>query len=373
MAKRGRPRKVTDGVVELDEQDYAERKEVVEEATVVEEKATVVESVEEDKPFEAQEKQVQSQGKYEGTFGNYNPFATDVVEREYATPKTVEGLTEDIPEPDLDSTPSFEDLMSSPQEEEEEQPSPFDNPNPALNDLPPQEKQIACESMVDTVLDTYASLHKVAQNFAKFPEDNLNQLILNDEIDGTMRMPLEDGGDVSLQEFVSSYNEQAEEVLEYNKDFSLKVRPAMIRVFMKKGWGMTDEQYLIFMFGKDLISKTTQFIGLKKSINSTINLLKEIHEEQKAGIPSQGAEAVEQEDVYEEEIPVQRQSRQEPVEMIIDDETEIGQGLDNEEYVKSTKMDIPEFKRPEETSHPKEVQREMDKANAEAKAKNKSK
>lgn len=262
--------------------------------------------------------------------------------------------------------------MNTPSAEEEEEGNPFDNPNPSLNDLPPQEKQIACESMVDTVLDTYAGLHKVASNFAKFPEEKLNQSILNDEIDGTMRMPLESGGDVSLQEFVQSYNEQAEEVLSYDREFGMKVRPAMIRVFMKKGWGMTDEQYLIFMFGKDILAKTTQFIGLKKSINSTMNLLKEIHEESKGGIPTDKAERVEQEDVYEEEIPVQTQRRQEPQvqEMILDDETEIGQGLDNSEYeVQTQKMNIHEFKRPQETNHPDLVQKEMDKANAEANAK----
>jgi hypothetical protein len=364
MAKRGRPRKTPEPISEEQEVEVME----VEDANVVEETT-------DNEPFEAEvqeQVQTESQDPLEGTFGNYNPLADNVIEREYATPKTAEGLTDDIPEPSFEQDLSFDDLMNTPSAEEEEEGNPFDNPNPSLNDLPPQEKQIACESMVDTVLDTYAGLHKVASNFAKFPEEKLNQSILNDEIDGTMRMPLESGGDVSLQEFVQSYNEQAEEVLSYDREFGMKVRPAMIRVFMKKGWGMTDEQYLIFMFGKDILAKTTQFIGLKKSINSTMNLLKEIHEESKGGIPTDKAERVEQEDVYEEEIPVQTQRRQEPQvqEMILDDETEIGQGLDNSEYeVQTQKMNIHEFKRPQETNHPDLVQKEMDKANAEANAK----
>lgn len=363
MAKRGRPRKNPQPI----EEQEVEVMEV--------EDANVVEETTDNEPFEAEvqeQVQTESQDPMEGTFGNYNPLADNVVEREYATPKTAEGLTDDIPEPSFEQDLSFEDLMNTPSAEEEEEANPFDNPNPALNDLPPQEKQIACESMVDTVLDTYAGLHKVVSNFAKFPEDKLNQLILNDEIDGTMRMPLESGGDVSLTEFVQSYNEQAEEVLSYNREFGMKVRPAMVRVFMKKGWGMTDEQYLIFMFGKDILSKTTQFIGLKKSINSTMNLLKEIHEESKQGIPTDKEERVQQEEVYQEEIPVQRRQEPNVTEMVLDDETEIGQGLDNSEYeMKTQKMNIHEFKRPEETSHPDLVQKEMDKANAEAKAKGK--
>ena len=87
--------------------------------------------------------------------------------------------------------------------EEEPEPSPFDNPNPAINDLPLQEKQIACEQMVDTVLDTYESLTMILKNLVTFSDDKLNQMIINDEIDPNTIIPTENG-DVSLQEFVGS-------------------------------------------------------------------------------------------------------------------------------------------------------------------------
>ena len=363
MAKRGRPKKVTDGVVELDDQDY---KDVEKDTQVIDEPAEVLDSSD-DEIFKS------DNTESTGTFGNYNPLGDNVIEREYSTPKTAEGYTQDIPEPDYGGDMSFEDILNSSNEsEEEEQSNPFDNPNEALNDLPNEEKRIACESLVDTALDTYATVLNLVSKWVQVSDDKISDLIAEDEIDGDMRMPIEGGGDVSLQEFFQTYNEQAEDTIKYDRNFGLKVRPYMVRLFMRKGWGMTDDQVLMVMWGKEIVGQTMKIYGLKKSINSTLNLLKEIHAEQKKGIPTEPRakrpEPVQeemQEEVYEPENDT----------IIIDDETEIGQGLDNSNYeeVKTQKMDIPEFKRPEETTHPDLVQKEMDKANIEAKAKSKTK
>ena len=91
----------------------------------------------------------------EGTYGEYNPFAESVVERDYATPKTASGLVDDLEEPSF-VPPSYEDIISDRQEAEatganDTFENPFDNPNPAMNDLDNKDKKIACESLVDTV------------------------------------------------------------------------------------------------------------------------------------------------------------------------------------------------------------------------------
>ena len=359
--RRGRPRKNLNN-------------EAIEEAMVEETNVAVEEqpSEEFESPQSEPQQEFEKQDKYEGTKGNYNPFDKDVFEREYSTPKTAEGLTDDIPEPDFNSNPSFEDLMNENKVEEEPEPSPFDNPNPAINDLPPQEKQIACEQMVDTVLDTYESLHLIGQRFVKFSEDDLNELIINDEVDPNTIIPTENG-DISLQEFVASYNEQATEVMSYDRAFGHKVKPAMVRVFMKKGWAMTDEQFLLFAFGKDLLSKTTQFIGLKKSISTTIGLIKDMHVEnrkQKKSKPRRSNPNAtpfdnpnfEQE--YEFERQQERVQNTEPMNIVNE------QDLNNFE---TEKTNFQTFQRPEETSHPTLVQDEMDKANEIAEAKKESK
>ena len=46
----------------------------------------------------------------DGTSPDYNPFAENVVEREYATPKVASGVTEAIDEPEF-VPPTYEDIV----------------------------------------------------------------------------------------------------------------------------------------------------------------------------------------------------------------------------------------------------------------------
>ena len=96
--RRGRPRKAV------------LNNEAVEEAMIEE---PISEDSQDNETFEPQQKEEPKKefekSDFEGTNGNYNPYDKDVFEREYATPKTAEGLTDDIPEPDFNSNPSFED------------------------------------------------------------------------------------------------------------------------------------------------------------------------------------------------------------------------------------------------------------------------
>ena len=220
----------------------------------------------------------------EGTFSDYNPFAENVVEREYTTPKLASGVVEDINEPQF-IPPTYEDLVESNAQEEESMDAnenPFDNPNPALNDLDPKDKTVACESLVDTFLDGYEQLHKYGQHIIKVDEEELLQRHQAGKIDLYEKIPVDEKGtEISVKEFVEQYNEQGKDALKYDKEFGFKVRPAMVRVFMKKGWGMSDEQFLMYMFGKDVAIKVGIMYQLKKTINSTLETLEKAHKQSK--------------------------------------------------------------------------------------------
>jgi hypothetical protein len=255
MAVRGRPRK----------------KSIVEDVPFEEVEQVVVEEQSKpkqiNKPF-AEPKPLEDM---QGTQGDFNPFAENVVEREYATPKVASGVISDLEEPVFKQTNPFEERM---QQEQQEQPHPFEDGNPALNDLDFQDKKIACESLVDTALDTYEQLHIVAQNFIQVDEAEMLQKQQDGEIDLAMEIPIdEQGTSMSVMDFVQQYNEQSKDALQYDKDFGYKVRPAMLRVFMKKGFGMTDEQFLMYAFGKDLLTKTAIVFSLKKTMNSTLQII----------------------------------------------------------------------------------------------------
>lgn len=275
MANRGRPRKVDLNNVEDAQFD---------------ESLNEFDDIEQSEP-------IKENNIGEGTFGDYNPFAESVVERDYSTPKTASGVVEDIDEPTF-VPPSYEDIVSEREQQSEEsfaQDNPFDNPNPSMNDLSDKDKRIACESLVDTCLDAYEQLHKYAQMVVKVDEEQLMQKQAEGKIDLSMEVPVTENGDtMSVGEFVAQFNQQSTDALKYDKEFGYKVRPAMIRVFMKRGWGMTDEQYLLYMFGKDVAVKLSIMYQLKKTINNTLDVFEKAHQRNSGG----GGSSV----VYESEI-----------------------------------------------------------------------
>ncbi len=337
MAVRGRPRKNP----------------IVEENPVEEVEQVVVEEQPKTEPAESKPLQ-----DMEGTQGDFNPFAQNVVEREYATPKVASGVIDDLEEPIFNQTNPFEERM---QQEQQEQPHIFQDGNPALNDLDFQDKKIACESLVDTALDTYEQLHAVAQNYIQVDEAEMIQKQQDGEIDLAMQIPVdEQGTSMSVMDFVQQYNEQSKDALKYDKDFGYKVRPAMLRVFMKKGWGMTDEQFLMYAFGKDLLTKTAIVFSLKKTMNNTFELLKKSYEQNQQNMT--GAEDnVEDEDYEDYEEEFDEQENQEPeVEFVDNIEPIIIQNdvpkKDEDAFAQKMNINMPQKPKGNMNEHPKEVQ-----------------
>jgi hypothetical protein len=342
MAQRGRPRKN----VNLENAQDAEFEESIVDDEIMGEMA-------DPKPQVKPESDSGIVG--EGTYNDYNPFSESVVERDYATPKPASGLVDEIEEPSF-VPPSYEDIVQERQEQEAMGTNdggfdnPFDNPNPAMNDLDNKDKKIACESLVDTVLDAYEQAHKYAQYVVKVDEETLMQKQAQGKIDLSMQIPVTETGDtMSVAEFVAQYNEQSANALQYDKEFGYKVRPAMIRVFMKRGWGMTDEQFLMYMFGKDIAVKVGIMYQLKKTINGTLDTLEKAYKRQNPsstgrGTPTEVYEETKKgviiEEDYEEEYEQEYEQEQIPT--------------DN--FTSSMNINMPNNPVDPTKGHPKEVQ-----------------
>ena len=364
MAKRGRPRKVTNGVVESIPLEELESNEEVKLDNSVEDIAK--KNSESDQAIQSEEvpqppTQDDSSVVGDGTFADYNPLMENVVEREYSTPKLASGVVEDITEPSF-VPPSYEDIVAEKEgvQEEQEQPfseNPFDNPNTALNDLDNKDKKIACESLVDTALDGYEQLHRYAQYVVKVDEEALMEKQAQGKIDLQEIIPVTENGDtMSVGEFIGQFNEQSVEALKYDQDFGIKVRPAMIRVFMKKGWGMSDEQFLMYHFGKDLAIKVGIMYQLKKSINSTISTLEKAHKRKQS---DRGYSQV-----YEaEEIPPKPKKHevdQEPIDAYepITDNTSV---MEQEGFTSSMEINMPQNPTNPLSEHPSAIRGELNK------------
>ena len=100
-------------------------------------------------------------------------------------------------------------------------------------------------------------------------------MIAKGEIDPRTRIPIDTSGNsVSISEFVQDYNEQTAEAIQTTPEFKKKVRPAMVRVFEKRGIGMTDEQFLMYMFGTDIVQKGAVVVSLRNNVSGIMNMMK---------------------------------------------------------------------------------------------------
>ena len=215
-----------------------------------------------------------------GSSADYNPLGESVKERSYTKPN-IDGanLGAEIEEPTF-VPPSFEDL-EEPTGFESQEEQPF--ANPALNDLDDKDKRYATEQMVEVVLDGYEKITGLANNLVQIKEKKVQEMIAKGEIDPRTRIPIDTSGNsVSISEFVQDYNEQTAEAIQTSPDFKKKVRPAMVRVFEKRGIGMTDEQFLMYMFGTDIVQKGAVVVSLRNNVSGIMNMMKELSQQRMA-------------------------------------------------------------------------------------------
>jgi hypothetical protein len=220
----------------------------------------------------------------------FNPLADPVKERSYSQQKKIDvgeieevdfGAQKKTVEEILEEAEEQEELAEEEILDDEEEEGGFSNlTNEAMNDLDPKDQKLAAKQLVQTVLDGYEMLHEVGKNFVKYPEDKLQEKVIKGEIDPTMEIPIDEMGNTTNPvAFFQEFNAQAEEAISYDPEFGEKVRPAMERVFAKKGWGMTDEQFLLVAFGKDLGWKAVQVINLRKTAKGIMNTFEQLQRE----------------------------------------------------------------------------------------------
>ena len=366
VAKRGRPvkNKAEDINEDINEPVEETTPEPVEETTPEPVEETAPEPVEETAPPSDDSSIVGS-----GTAPDYNPFSESVVEREYATPKVASGIVDEIPEPQF-VPPTYEDIKAQQDIENVEEMGEAqggildDLSNPALNDLDNKDKKIACESLVDTALDTYEQLHKFAQYSIKVDEEELMIKHQQGKLDLNEIIPISETQQMSVGDFIQNFNKQGEEALAYDKEFGVKVKPAMIRVFMKRGWGMSDEQYLMYMFSRDIAVKVGIMYQLKKTIGSTIAQLEKAHKQNKARNvypeppPPVVKEEYKQNEILDDEILDDEILDDE---IILDDV--VPQETDN--FSDSMNINMPLNPKDPMAQHPKEIKKILKKDNPE--------
>ena len=202
---------------------------------------------------------------------DFSPLDAPVKQRSYTQHKIYadSDVVPELEEPTFQA-PNFSDFdEASP--EEKEPAKPF---NEAYSELDGKEKTMGAEMMAEMTLDIYAKGCGFLGKLPEISESKLDQLIADGEIDPNIELPTE-SGNIGVKEFAVEYNSSIKDAFEVSEDFKNNVRPPLIRVFKKRGIGMTDEQLIGYYFITDLGTKVAQMVMLRKTSKSIVDSLKE--------------------------------------------------------------------------------------------------
>jgi hypothetical protein len=214
---------------------------------------------------------------------NYNPFLQNVNEKPYTSLSvgvSQEQMVNSIPEPAF--TPQSIDSGENPYANlggdspssggGDRKSAPI---NPAMNDIPDADKSLGAEHLTNLILDGYEQLHVFGNQMLQFPERKIRKLVSEGEIDLSIPIPYEMDKTITAGEFIQEFNEQNKDTLTVTKEFKKEVKPVLKRVLEKRGAGITDEQFLAYSFGKDIIVKGVIVAQMRGTMNDMIQVIKE--------------------------------------------------------------------------------------------------
>jgi len=202
---------------------------------------------------------------------DFSPLDAPVKQRSYTQHKMGDAQEMgELEEPTFER-PSFADLDGSAEEEANEPERPF---NESYSQLDGKEKTMGAEMMAEMTLDIYEKGCFYLGKIPEISETKIDKLIAEGEIDPNITLQTE-AGNMPIKDFAVEFNDSIKEAFVVSDEFKDKVKAPLIRVFKKRGIGMTDEQLLMYYFGTDIATKGAQAFMLKKTTNSILDSLKE--------------------------------------------------------------------------------------------------
>lgn len=147
--------------------------------------------------------------------------------------------------------------------------------NPSMNEMQSPEKKEGAKHMAKMVVDGYEQLHVFGNMALQFSPKKLARLESEGEIDLSIPIPDGYGNTITAGQFIQDYNEQSKDTLSVSPAFKKEVTPILERVFAKRGAGLTDEQMLIYLFGKDIATKGVIVYQMKSTMGDMIEVIKE--------------------------------------------------------------------------------------------------
>lgn len=224
--------------------------------------------------FESEIVEPEERKNYEDA--QFNPLDEAVNEKTYSRPNvnlSGEEFTKPIEEPRYAPPPIEKKKLYDDDAKKKAEPI-----NPELRDLPKKDKEMAASQMAKMIIQGYSWMHDLANKGLLISEKKLAKLQEEGEINLQAMIDYEFGKKIRAGEFFQEWNGQIMKdggVLQVTDEFKEEVTPVLERVLAKRGIGMTDEQLLMFMFGKDIAAKGLIFFQMKQQMNYMIQSIKD--------------------------------------------------------------------------------------------------
>jgi len=203
---------------------------------------------------------------------DFNPLDEPVEEKPYSIPNVnTSGINMNIPIEE----PKFAPPPLNNRKEENVKPPKAEPINPEMKHLGKKDTDMAAGHMAKLVIQGYEWMHDLGNKALQFNERKLTKLQADGEINLNAMIDYDYGKKIRAGDFFSEYNAQIKDILTVSQEFKDEVMPILERVLAKRGVGMTDEQMLIFLFGKDIAAKSMIFFQQKTQMNMILASIKE--------------------------------------------------------------------------------------------------
>ncbi len=217
---------------------------------------------------------------------DFMPFSEPVNEKPYARPNinvSHEQTVNPIPAPVFNSAPlgggdAYADVSGTGGGNGGSTgsiPKPPPPLNPSMAGASDEEKKHGAKQLAKMIMDGYEFLHEIGNETLKFNERKIGKLQADGDIDLSVAIPYDMDHTVSAADFIRDHNELMNGKLKVSPQFKKEVMPVLERVLDKHGAGLTDEQFLAYMFTKDISIKSFQIYMVKSQMKEVVDMLKE--------------------------------------------------------------------------------------------------
>jgi len=223
---------------------------------------------------------------------NYNPFADNVKERDYtrvSAEVNLDDISAPIPEPVYEAqrigtrgNPYDHISGSDGPPKGGRGGSSKESINPSMSELPPHERKMAAEQLVDLGLSGYEMIFYFVNKSLQIDKRKVKKLQAQGKINMDTRIPVSNGY-ISAQQFIDEYNEEVADTVGVSNKFKKDIKPPLTRILEKKGLGATDEQLVVSLLVMHLVQEGTKFaqaMNLKKDLLTIIQERTDLEREQ---------------------------------------------------------------------------------------------